>query len=202
MKCNMHPWMKGYIAVFKHPYFAVTDKNGSFELKDLPPGTYTITAWQEKLGTQIQKVTVGSGRSQNAGFHFQAVSASNVVTGLTLRSYCSCVRLTPRMYREHTHLLQISLLATSRLARNCRASWTVDDVCECLAMDVPNTGWKKHGRTSPDASITAETQGALQRGATFSAWPEMGAEMLDDAAQFPGRSRPQIRIPNRTGALR
>jgi hypothetical protein len=60
VKCNVHPWMKGYIAVFKHPYFAVTDKNGNFELKEVPPGTYTITAWQEKLGTQTQKVTVGA----------------------------------------------------------------------------------------------------------------------------------------------
>jgi hypothetical protein len=71
VKCNVHPWMKGYIAVFKHPYFAVTDKNGSFELKDLPPGTYTITAWQEKLGTQIQKVTVGASEAKALDFTFK-----------------------------------------------------------------------------------------------------------------------------------
>jgi hypothetical protein len=71
VKCNIHPWMKGYIAVFKHPYFAVTDKNGSFELKELPPGTYTITAWQEKLGSQIQKVTVSSGESKTLDFAFK-----------------------------------------------------------------------------------------------------------------------------------
>jgi len=71
VKCNVHPWMRGYIAVFKHPYFAVTDKNGGFELKDLPPGTYTITAWQEKLGTQIQKVTVAAGESKTLDFAFK-----------------------------------------------------------------------------------------------------------------------------------
>lgn len=71
VKCNVHPWMKGYIAVFKHPYFAVTDKNGSFELKDVPPGTYTITAWQEKLGTQTQKVTVGANESKTVDFAFK-----------------------------------------------------------------------------------------------------------------------------------
>jgi hypothetical protein len=71
VKCNVHPWMKGYIAVFKHPYFAVTDANGSFELKDLPPGTYTITAWQEKLGTQVQKVTVGASESKTLDFIFK-----------------------------------------------------------------------------------------------------------------------------------
>jgi plastocyanin len=71
VKCNIHPWMKGYIAVFKHPYFAVTDKSGSFELKELPPGTYTITAWQEKLGSQIQKVTVSAGEAKTLDFTFK-----------------------------------------------------------------------------------------------------------------------------------
>jgi len=71
VKCNVHPWMKGYIAVFKHPYFAVTDKNGSFELKDLPPGTYTVTAWQEKLGTQAQKVTVAASEAKTLDFTFK-----------------------------------------------------------------------------------------------------------------------------------
>ena len=71
VKCNVHPWMKGYIAVFKHPYFSVTDKNGSFELKDVPPGTYTITAWQEKLGAQTQKVTVGASEAKTVDFAFK-----------------------------------------------------------------------------------------------------------------------------------
>jgi plastocyanin len=71
VKCNVHPWMKGYIAVLKHPFFAVTDKNGGFELKDLPPGTYTITAWQEKLGTQNQKVTVGASEQKTISFTFK-----------------------------------------------------------------------------------------------------------------------------------
>jgi plastocyanin len=71
VKCNIHPWMRGYIAVFKHPYFAVTDKNGSFNLKELPPGTYTITAWQEKLGVKTQKVTVGAGESKTLDFTFK-----------------------------------------------------------------------------------------------------------------------------------
>lgn len=71
VKCNIHPWMKGYIAVFKHPYFAVTDKEGSFVLKGLPPGTYTITAWQEKLGTLNQNVTVGAKEEKKVEFVFQ-----------------------------------------------------------------------------------------------------------------------------------
>jgi len=71
VKCNVHPWMKGYIAVLKHPYFAVTDKSGHFEVKDLPPGTYTINAWQEKFGVQTQKVTVTAGQSANLEFVFK-----------------------------------------------------------------------------------------------------------------------------------
>jgi hypothetical protein len=42
VKCNIHPWMQSYIAVVTNPYYAVTDKNGGFELKDLPPGSYTL----------------------------------------------------------------------------------------------------------------------------------------------------------------
>jgi|HubBroStandDraft_6_1064221.scaffolds.fasta_scaffold11934_3 plastocyanin len=71
VKCNVHPWMRGYIAVFKHPYFAVTDKDGKFEVKDLPPGTYTISAWQEKLGTQTEKITIGTGESKSLDFSFK-----------------------------------------------------------------------------------------------------------------------------------
>ena len=71
IKCNVHPWMRGYIAVFKHPYFAVTDKNGAFDIKNLPPGTYTITAWQEKLGTQTQKIIVGAGEAKTLDFSFK-----------------------------------------------------------------------------------------------------------------------------------
>jgi plastocyanin len=71
VKCNVHPWMKGYIAILKHPFFAVTDKSGSFELKGLPPGTYTISVWQEKLGVQTQKVTVTAGKEETLGFTFR-----------------------------------------------------------------------------------------------------------------------------------
>ena len=54
VKCNIHPWMKAYVGVVSHPYFAVTGDDGSFELKDLPPGDYTIQVWHEKYGTQEQ----------------------------------------------------------------------------------------------------------------------------------------------------
>jgi plastocyanin len=72
VKCNVHPWMKGYIAVFKHPYFAVTGKDGSFRLPNLPPGEYTVEAWHEKLGTMTQKITVAAGENKALDFTFKA----------------------------------------------------------------------------------------------------------------------------------
>ena len=71
VKCNIHPWMHAYVAVFKHPYFAVTGKNGSFDLRNLPPGTYTIKAWHEKLGTSTQKITVSANENKEITFVFK-----------------------------------------------------------------------------------------------------------------------------------
>jgi Polysaccharide lyase family 4, domain II len=57
-RCDVHSWMNAYAGVVTHPFFAVTKEDGSFEIKGLPAGTYTIEMWHEQLGTQTQSVTV------------------------------------------------------------------------------------------------------------------------------------------------
>jgi plastocyanin len=70
--CNIHPWMCAYVFAFSHPYFDVTTKKGTFELKNLPPGTYTIEAWQEKYGTQDQSVTLAARGIESVSFTFKS----------------------------------------------------------------------------------------------------------------------------------
>ncbi len=56
--CNVHPEMSGYIVISTTPYFAVTDKDGAFEIKDVPPGTYTLKTWSEDGKPTTQSITV------------------------------------------------------------------------------------------------------------------------------------------------
>ena len=72
VKCNVHAWMKSYIGVLDHPYFAVTGADGSYEFKGLPPGEYTIAAWHEQLGELTQKITVGHAATVESPFKFDA----------------------------------------------------------------------------------------------------------------------------------
>jgi plastocyanin len=73
VKCNQHPWMKAYIGVMRHPFFAVSGKDGSFEIKGLPPGNYTVVAWKEGGANGTEKtmqVTVPANGSAKADFAF------------------------------------------------------------------------------------------------------------------------------------
>jgi hypothetical protein len=71
VKCNIHPWMHGWQVVVKGPY-AMTDEKGNYTIKNVPPGSYTVTAWQEEYGTQTAKVTVAAGQPGKADFTFKA----------------------------------------------------------------------------------------------------------------------------------
>jgi plastocyanin len=70
-KCDVHRWMNAWVGVLEHPFYAVSGAGGAFEIKGLPPGTYTIEAWHEKLGTQTQTVTVGATESKAISFTFK-----------------------------------------------------------------------------------------------------------------------------------
>jgi len=74
LKCNLHPWMTAHVAVFSHPYFQVTGQHGSFDLKHVPPGTYTVTAWHERYGTREQTVTLGPKGEEKISITYKAGS--------------------------------------------------------------------------------------------------------------------------------
>jgi plastocyanin len=76
VKCDVHPWMSAYVGVFTHPFFSVTSTDGKYTISGLDPGTYEITAWHERLGTQTASVTVGADDTQAHDFTF-AAPASN-----------------------------------------------------------------------------------------------------------------------------
>ena len=71
VKCNIHSWMRAYIGVVDHPYFAVTGADGAYEIRNLPPGDYVIEAWQETLGTQEQSITVAPSGKVETDFTFK-----------------------------------------------------------------------------------------------------------------------------------
>ena len=77
VKCNQHPWMKSYVAVTRHPFFAVSAEDGSFTIKGVPAGKYTVVAWHEGGATGTEKpmeVTVAAKAAATADFSFGATA--------------------------------------------------------------------------------------------------------------------------------
>jgi plastocyanin len=72
IRCDVHPWMGAWGAVFDHPYFAVTGPDGGFSIPDLPVGTYELEIWHETAGTQTQTVTVAANTATTASFTLSA----------------------------------------------------------------------------------------------------------------------------------
>jgi plastocyanin len=72
VKCNIHPWMHGWFAVLKTNHYSITGENGGFSLPNLPPGKYTVTAWQEDYGTKTADVTITGNETKNVDFAFTA----------------------------------------------------------------------------------------------------------------------------------
>jgi len=72
LECNVHGWMNAFLGVLPHPFYAVSGADGSFSIKGLPPGTYTIEAWHEKYGTQTATVTIAGAAPKTQDFTFAA----------------------------------------------------------------------------------------------------------------------------------
>ena len=73
LKCEVHPWMSGYIGVLEHPFHSVTNNEGVFEIKNLPPGQYVLEAWHEKYGVLSQNVTIATeGETQEISFEYKS----------------------------------------------------------------------------------------------------------------------------------
>ena len=70
IKCDVHPWMTAFVGAFTHPFFSVTGTDGKFTISGLDPGTYEITAWHERLGTQTASITVGANDKKVQDFKF------------------------------------------------------------------------------------------------------------------------------------
>ena len=71
IKCDVHSWMASYVGILEHPFYAVSDDKGNFEIKNLPAGDYEIEAWHEKYGSNSMKVSVGAADSKTADFAFE-----------------------------------------------------------------------------------------------------------------------------------
>jgi plastocyanin len=69
-KCDVHPWMAAYVGVFPHPFFATTGEAGTFELKNLPAGTFTLVAWHERFGEIEKQVTIDEAKPVEVDFNF------------------------------------------------------------------------------------------------------------------------------------
>lgn len=74
VSCDLHNWMVAYIVVTPHSYFAMTQSNGSFEIKNVPPGKYTLKLWHESLGEESRKIEVGEGVTK-ADFDFPELAS-------------------------------------------------------------------------------------------------------------------------------
>lgn len=80
VKCNQHPLMKANVGVLAHPYFAVSGKDGSYTIKNVPPGTYTLVFWHETRGEQSQQVTIGAKESKTQDMTYKAAATARATS--------------------------------------------------------------------------------------------------------------------------
>jgi len=73
VKCDIHGWMRAYVGVLPHPFFAVSGADGAFSIPNVPPGTYTLEAWHEKLGTLTQYVSIAGSETKSVIFTYAKI---------------------------------------------------------------------------------------------------------------------------------
>jgi len=72
VKCDSHPWMRGYVYLLAHPYASITDESGAFSIGDIPAGSYKVKAWHEALGeVDLGDVTVAAGKTASVNAEFK-----------------------------------------------------------------------------------------------------------------------------------
>jgi len=72
IECNKHPFMMGYVQVFDHPFYTITDSQGAFSLPNLPPGTHRLSIWHKTLGTVHQTITISQANTADLTIEFPA----------------------------------------------------------------------------------------------------------------------------------
>ncbi len=77
LKCDVHQWMTGFVWVQNNSFFAVTDKDGKFEIKDVPVGTWDVEAWHERFGVKPGKVTVEKGKPAELKLELSATQTAS-----------------------------------------------------------------------------------------------------------------------------
>ncbi len=85
IKCDVHPWMIGYVGVLPHPFFAVTGDDGTFEIKNVPAGKYVLQAWHEKFGAKTVTVEVQPGKTVTVEFSYSGSESAALNPGFTMQ---------------------------------------------------------------------------------------------------------------------
>lgn len=81
IKCDAHPWMRAYVYSSRHPYVAISDASGNFEIKDLPPGKYKVRVWHEGFEDIVQEVEVKAGGTSDLNTTFTTTRTPGFMGG-------------------------------------------------------------------------------------------------------------------------
>lgn len=85
IKCDVHPWMKGFAGVLPHPFFNVTDDQGHFIINNVPPGKYVVQAWQESFGAKTQEIEVKPGATVTLEFSYNGTEKAELNPGFIMQ---------------------------------------------------------------------------------------------------------------------